>query len=125
VQVYCPKFLPGFRVLQQTTVSGTFTLIDSIYSTGIYSFGSICWGTGGFSDIRQGTQVTVTNGAGTTLTTAAFSAGTGNSNQCVFKFSLPITEGENSYIVSVSHRGTQTYTFPTLVTTGINMSLGS
>jgi hypothetical protein len=44
---------------------------------------------------------------------------------CKFTFSFMITEGEGDYVVSVSHRGQQHFTFDQLDTDGVHLTLGS
>jgi hypothetical protein len=62
MQYYCPQFSEGFHVLETITVTGSFTLKDespNVYAPPITVSGSSCSGSGGYSDIDQGTQVTV------------------------------------------------------------------
>jgi hypothetical protein len=128
VQVYCPSFLEGYKVLRTINASGTFTLIDSSPSEflpSITSDGVSCQGSGGYSDIVPGTEVTVTNGSGKLLAQTTLGPGSGTDSSCVFSFSVRLTEGEDQYGVSVSHRGTVTFTFSQLDTVGIALTLGS
>ena len=127
VDSYCPKFADGFKILQKATVKGSFTLIDtspSTYFPAITSSGSSCWGSGGYSDIGAGTRVVVKNGKGEELTHTALGIGTGSTYRSVFTFSFDVTEGESSYVVSVSRRGDQSYSFSDLKYSGVSLSLG-
>ncbi len=127
VEVYCPQFSDGFHVLERATVTGTYTLIDSEPSTyypGITTSGSSCRGTGGFTDIRSGTQVTVKNGKGEVLTTTTLGVGTGDSSDCVFPFSFSVTEGQDAYVISVSHRGDITFSFEQIKNNNVALTLG-
>jgi hypothetical protein len=128
VQVYCEEFLSGFHVLEHRTVTGSFTLIDSdpsYYFPAISSAGGTCWGSGGYSDISSGTEVYVKNAAGNVLAHTALGTGTGSGYLCRFTFSVDLTEGEDSYLFEVSHRGTLTYTFAELASDPPALSLGS
>jgi len=127
VRYYCPKFAEGFHVLETATVKGSFSLLDkspSEYSTPITVSGSTCSGSGGYSDIDQGTQVTVKNGKGEVLTTTTLGAGSGGRYVCTFPFSFQITEGEDRYVVTVSRRGDMSYSFNDLKSTGVALQLG-
>jgi hypothetical protein len=127
VDTYCPKFANGFKVLQKTTVRGTFTLIDtspSTYFPAITSSGSSCWGSGGYSDVGAGTRVVLKNGKGEELNNATLGIGTGSRYRCVFTFSFEVTEGEPSYVLSVGRRGEQSYSFTDLKTSGVSLSMG-
>jgi hypothetical protein len=78
VDYYCPQFSEGFHVLETSTVTGSFTLRDdspNMYAPAITVSGSSCSGSGGYSDIDEGTQVTVKNGKGDILTTTFLESG--------------------------------------------------
>jgi hypothetical protein len=127
VQVYCGKFLEGFKVLRTETIRGTFTLVDSspsYYYPAIDTLGTLCYGDGGYSDIQPGTAVTVRNGKGELLTQTTLGAGVGSVYRCTMPFSFDVTEGEDSYVVSVSHRGEFTYSFTDLSARGPSLTLG-
>lgn len=127
VQYYCPQFSEGFEVLETSTVTGSFVLKDessNIYSSAITVTGSTCSGSGGYSDIEEGTPVTVKNGKGEILATAFLEAGEGGRYQCTFPFSFEITEGEERYVVAVGRRGELSYTFDELKANGVMLVLG-
>ena len=127
VGYYCPQFADGFHVLETATVKGSFTLQDkspSAYSTPITVSSSSCSGSGGYSDIDQGTQVTVKNGKGDILTTTTLGAGEGGRYLCTFPFSFQVIEGEDQYVVSVSRRGDMSYSFASLKANGVSLVLG-
>lgn len=127
VRYYCPQFAEGFHVLEKVTVKGSFSLLDkspSEYSTPITVSGSTCSGSGGYSDIDEGTQVTVKNGKGEVLTTTTLGAGSGGRYVCTFPFSFQITEGEDRYVVTVSRRGDMSYSFNDLKAKGVALQLG-
>jgi hypothetical protein len=128
VQVYCAKFLDGFKTLRVVTVKGTFALYDSapgVYYPAIASAGGSCTGANGYSDIGPGTIVSIKNGSGKILGQDSLGRGSGSRTRCEFAFSIEVTEGEDTYQVEASHRGTITYTFTQLATQGIQLSLGS
>ena len=76
------------------------------------NFGAPCRGAdAGYPDLRQGTTVTVKDGAGATLGTVALQGGTlrrgplrGRDDDCVFSFSLTVPE-RDAYRVEVGGRG--------------------
>ncbi len=125
VNYYCPKFSDGFKVLRTATVSGSFELIDSGVDSSIDVVGSVCNGTGGYSDITDGTTVLVKNDAGKLLAETTLGPGSGTSADCTFHFSFSVTEGATDYVVTISHRGEQHYTFAQLKTDGLNLTLGT
>lgn len=136
VEIYCPQFSDGFKVLRTITVPGIFVLDDSdslAYSdpetfgdtSGVMEAGGTCMGQGGYSDIGPGTAVTVKNAAGELLTTTELGAGSNTSpGVCEFTFSFQVKEGEDTYVVSVSHRGEASYSFADLESGGVQLSLG-
>ena len=125
VDAYCPQFSPGFHVLETRDITGRFTLIDTgVYSSGITTFDSGCSGSGGYSDIGPGTTVVVKNDLGNSLASTTLGAGSGNSVVCEFEFGFTVTEGEDDYIVSVSHRGESHHTWTQLTTDGVGLTLG-
>ena len=78
----------------------------------------------GYSDIGSGTQVMVKNGKGEILASAPLGEGHGDDVNCTFSFTSPITEGEDRYVVSVSHRGEFSYSFDQLQRGGVEIHLG-
>jgi hypothetical protein len=126
VDTYCSKFASGFKVLATAHITGTFTLVDtSLYSSGISAIGGTCMGDGGYGDINSSTEVIVKNDAGTVLARTPLGVGTGDVTRCTFSFGFDVTEGEDNYVVSVSHRGETSFTFDELKNNGIALSLGS
>ncbi len=124
VDTFCPHFSEGFRVLEKTTVTGTFILSDNAGVDGIASDGTTCQGANGYSDVNPGTIVTVKNGKGDVLATTTLGPGKGSAASCTFSFSVPLTEGEDRYVLSVGRRGEFSYSFEQLVAKGIQMQLG-
>ncbi|MUL82996.1 MULTISPECIES: DUF732 domain-containing protein [unclassified Mycolicibacterium] len=124
VDAFCPHFSQGFRVLEKTTVNGTFVLIDNAGVDGIASDGTTCQGANGYSDVNPGTPVTVKNGKGEVLATTTLGPGKSGAANCTFSFTVPVTEGQDRYVLSVGHRGEFSYSFEQLVAKGILMQLG-
>jgi Protein of unknown function (DUF732) len=127
VDYYCPQFTEGFHVLETATVTGSFALRDdspNMYAPAITVSGSSCSGSGGYSDIDEGRQVTVKNGKGDILTTTVLESGEGGRFLCTFKFWFDITEGEDRYVVTVSRRGDMSYSFAELKDNGVSLVLG-
>lgn len=124
VDVFCPQFNAGFRILESATVSGTFVLTDSLGRDAIATDGTLCEGTGGYADVGPSTAVTVTNGKGDVLATTALGPGKGDASTCTFSFSFPITDGQDRYVVSVGRRGDFSYSFEQLRARGVQIHLG-
>jgi uncharacterized protein DUF732 len=127
VDAYCPQFSKGFHILETATVTGTFVLTggdSSVDISSIESDGTSCHGVNGYSDIDRNTQVIVRNGRGEILGTTPLGDGHGDGLTCTFSFSFPVTEGQDRYVVSVSHRGDFIYTFNQLASQGVHIHLG-
>jgi hypothetical protein len=127
VDVFCPQFAKGFHVLETATVTGTFVLTGggpNAEINSIASDGASCHGVNGYSDIDRNTQVIVRNGRGEILATTPLGDGRRDDLTCTFSFSFPITEGQDRYVVSVSHRGDFVYTFNQLASQGVHIRLG-
>ncbi|OBG89101.1 hypothetical protein A5698_23590 [Mycobacterium sp. E136] len=125
VEAFCPQFAKGFHILDRTTAAGKFVLMDSAGVGAIASDGTACEGTSGYSDISKQTQVTVENGKNEILATTTLGDGHGDSAQCTFSFSFPVTEGEDRYVVSVGRRGEFSFTFQQLQAHGVQVQLGN
>lgn len=87
-----------------------------------------CVAEGGYTDISEGTAVTVGGSTGQTLGIGSLGPGlvfansAGNA-ECQFGFSVSVPAGQSIYTVTISHRGTQTFT-PDQVAAGIQLTLG-
>ncbi len=124
VDTFCPHFSEGFRVLEKSTVNGRFVLFDHAGLEGITSDGPACQGANGYADVNSGTPVMLKNGKGEILANTTLGPGKGDTTECTFSFSLPITEGEDQYVLSIGRRGEFSYSFEQLVAKGILMQLG-
>jgi hypothetical protein len=87
------------------TITGTFTLTDSSSNYSTLSDGQSCTGNSGYNDIAAGTEVQVSNQAGTILATSSLGAGTIQSGTCGFPFSVSHVPNASFYQIEVSHRG--------------------
>lgn len=86
--------------------------------------GDTCEAAGGYDDISPGATVTVGGSTGQTLGVGALSAGHETAGgYCQFTFDVQVPAGQSAYTVTVSHRGTQTFT-PAQVEAGIVLTLG-
>jgi hypothetical protein len=108
---------------------GTIT-VNALDSTGNPSpvAGDACTTVGGYTDIAQGTAVTIGAANGSTLAVGALGAGTVVGTQeldqaCSFPFTVSAPGGQSEYTVTISHRGTQVFT-PQQVAQGITLTLG-
>lgn len=128
VKHYCESYEDGFKVLEQRTITGTFTIwylsFSRYYST-ISSYGSSCTGDGGYSDIGSSTSVIVTSGTGEVLARTTLGSESGSSAHFKFTFSFDAIEGEDTYIVSVGKRGDSECTWSELIQDdAIQLSMG-
>lgn len=99
-------------------VSGTLTLVDK----DAYWSGN-CAGTGGYSDIREGAQVIVTDAAGKTVGVGALSKGVPDgSTVCRFTLDVSVPAGLGFYGVELGRRGSVKYAEQDLDT--VRLSIG-
>lgn len=84
-----------------------------------------CHGTGGYSDISTGVAVIVKGSDGKTIGTGALEDGIyiDNAGGCIFGWQVTVPDDEDSYGVSVSHRGTIQFT-KAQMKAGPSLSLG-
>lgn len=124
----------------QITITGTLTLMfgasfdpnarDTAVTGTQPRLNDPCVAIGGYNDITQGAAVTIGGQTGQTLGIGALSAGnvgvTGAENNavCLFDFSVAVPSGQSVYTVTISHRGTQTFT-PAEVQQTLQLSLGN
>lgn len=105
------------------TLGGTMTLTASQ----IGGSDSACFGVGGYSDIAEGTAVTVYGANGNVIATGMLGRGTpGASNICTFSVKVPsVPANETFYQVEISHRGKVTVESARAKTVGVLASLGN
>lgn len=120
----------------QIHVHGTLTLgVLSATPTGPSGHatdGEPCVADRGYDDITAGASVTIGGSTGQTLGVGALSSGVQAhvddtlgvaAGDCVFSFDVAVAGGQSAYTVTISHRGTQTFT-PEQVAAGIKLTLG-
>ncbi len=85
-----------------------------------------CTGRGGYADIHQGAQVTVTGPDGSVLGFGTLSSGyLENSNTCRFTFTVEVAGGQDSYAFTSSpQRGVIRYTEADLLAKGVHLTVG-
>jgi len=109
-------------------LTGTITVEASTRSEG--TDGGDCYASDGYSDIKDGAQVTVKDGAGAVISLGNLDPGhtvEGNGTfafKCIFGFTVAsVPEGKDFYVVEVSHRGELRYTRADL-SAALALSLG-
>jgi len=111
---------------ERHVLSGTVLLTDSSFSD--LGPGDGCRGNGGYSDINAGAQVVLTDGSGTTMSTAVLSDGEFDGQGCVFAFELREVRHANYYRLAVagSNRGQLQYSYDELAheSWSVQLSLG-
>ncbi|MFF4650890.1 hypothetical protein [Streptomyces sp. NPDC001380] len=101
---------------------GTITLTE--VGAGLED-GALCSGTGGYSDINLGTQVNISDAAGTLVASGSLGPGEKAETGCTFSFTVgDITPGSKFYTVAVGHRGGLTETEDELRAGGLEFTLG-
>ncbi|MFF0575501.1 hypothetical protein [Streptosporangium saharense] len=105
------------------TVGGTM----SVPGSSLIGDPRSCVTTGGYSDIREGTQVVITDEASKTIALGSLEAGKPDSQSsalCVFPFSVQnVPGGRPFYGIEISHRGRLQYT-AAQITMSLQLTLG-
>jgi len=139
VQFLCPSYLSHYQVLRVAHVTGTFTISNASYdptneyeNPNFQTVGNYCYGNGGYSDLGDATEVTVSGDDGKQLAITTLGSGSASgdgsnvTDTCDFTFQFSVTEGQSAYVVTVGKRGTETYTFDQLLQPGaIALSIGT
>lgn len=116
--------LLGYMVLARDstiTVDGTLVLVDR---TSYKNSGVSCDPKGGYSDIGPGTQVVVSDAAGTTIGIGELDRGANRPDGCTFTFRVEgVPTGHDFYGIAIGKRGTMRYT-PDQLTKLVELSLG-
>jgi hypothetical protein len=104
-------------------VSGTFALTD----TGENFSSTFCAGTGGYADIRSGTNVVLKDGDGKLLATGSLGNPTGSGSQCTFTYTLKNVPDSPFYTIEVGSRGDLSYSLEEMrgKAWSIDLTLGS
>jgi uncharacterized OB-fold protein len=108
------------------TIHGTMTLIDSGFGTTTSCTGSDA--SSGYSDISAGAGVTVEDAGGKVIGASSLDPGTlQNTVECVFPFTVTKVADSAFYKVTVSHRGTLSYSADQMKSNGwkVEVSLGA
>ena len=123
---------PGTITIHGTLTLGPTSAIDSANPT-VPANGDPCSTSGGYSDIAPGATVTIGGSSGQTLTVTALGAGIEAGvtpdagtpiGECVFSFTASVPAGQSAYTVTISHRGTTTFT-PAQAQAGMALTLGN
>lgn len=85
------------------TITGTVEISDESLTFD----GQRCRGDGGFSDMREGTQVTVTSSGGDIIALGSLQTGTARGyGTCIWRFTVDdVPTGQGFYGIEVSQRG--------------------
>jgi hypothetical protein len=110
--------IPVARAASPSPAPSTFAVTGQIEVNGNYRNTDIqndlrCAMTGGYSDIREGAQVVVTDAASKTIALGQLSYGSWDQNdaRCIFLFSVTeVPAGHRFYGIEVSRRGRLQYT---------------
>ena len=102
-------------------VTGALVLSASSSITAIDSF---CQGTGGYSDLSAGASVILRDENDTILASTSLDPGSGSKSRCSFSFTLPdVSDTAKFYAITISHRGTLSYSHDKMVALGWVLSL--
>lgn len=100
-------------------ITGSMTLASG------YAGYNPCAGKGGYTDIRAGAQVVITDSAGATVAIGSLDAGSVDDRGCVLPFSVPnVPAGKGFYGIEVSHRGSLKYSEAEFSTRNMDLTLG-
>jgi hypothetical protein len=92
--------------------------LDLAYGDWTWSrIGEPCYGTGGYSDVASGAQVSVLNASGTILALGKLQDGMGEStgfSPCILNFSVQGLPHSDIYQLRVNQRGGPSYSFADL-----------
>jgi hypothetical protein len=108
-----------------TDLKGQLTIYGSV-SSGRYGTGH-CSGSGGYSDIGEGSQVNVYDASGDLVATGDLDPGnsvTGDGLECTFSFAVADVPSGETLQVEVSHRGKVTVTADEVESGTVLLSLG-
>jgi len=112
----------GYLLLRPSTL--TISGVLELRSASTATDGGHCSGTGGYSDIAAGADVTVTDAAGTIVAIGALGAGTIADMACAFPFSVSAPAGKGFYGLTIGHRSKVQYSESALAQP-VHLSLGS
>jgi hypothetical protein len=110
----------GFLIFRSggQTIEGSFTVVDGRDTLSeLQAMLAIeggedldpCTTSGGYSDVRAGTNVTLRDGANEIIGTSSLGPGMGTDGVCRFEFVLENVPDRDFYTIEVGRRGTLTY----------------
>jgi hypothetical protein len=108
---------------ERHSLSGTFLLNGTEGEEFIEGDAKSCSGTGGYEDIVDGAQVTITNESGTVIGTGNLERSENIDAACRFYFTVPNLPIAKFYGIEVSHRGQVRYSHEQLQGENWNVSL--
>lgn len=116
---------PPTATASEFSLTGSLDLkTSSLTAVDLLSDGGPCSGKGGYSDIADGTQVVVSDGAGATLALGQITNSVYSPADCHFDLAVDhIPAGRSFYKVEVSHRGGVQYTEQQMKQ-GVSLTLG-
>jgi hypothetical protein len=113
---------PQTHVWGSIAITG-FNFTDTQNPTDSHT-GDACKTTSGYDDITEGAAVVIGGPTGQIGVGALSGGSISNGNSaCSFSFDVAVPSGLSVYTVTISHRGTQTFT-PDQLTGGVRLSLG-
>lgn len=101
------------------SVTGSLAVKD-----GFGEVGEPCETSDGYDDLAVGTQVTVTDEAGTVLAVANLEEGSSTGSTCEFPFTISVPPGHKFYGFEVSRRGVIRYTESQVRSGSVSLSIG-
>lgn len=110
------------------TIVGHLTVSDRSYSSSIIAVETRCYGSGGYSDLKEGATVTLSDQSSTILASTALGPGVGSKAECAFPFALiGVPDTASFYVIEVSHRGQISKSHAEMVTDGwvFELTLGT
>jgi hypothetical protein len=88
------------------TITGTVTLTYGDF----INTGSVCYGKGGYEDMRPGAPVVITDAAQKTVAVGTIDSATETVTECHLKFTIEdVPRGSDFYGIQITHRGRLQY----------------
>lgn len=118
----------GLTGCSSTTLTGSLMLRNAFGEGSQMEAGRYpCVGAGGYSDIGEGTSVTVYDATGAIVATGKLGTGKAlaGAGTCLFPFQVAGVPGSDFYQVEVSHRGRVNFTAEQVANNEVSLVLGS
>lgn len=108
------------------TVTGTLQLYSGSDGDQYKNVGGICWGTGGYDDLKAGATIVLKDEAGKLVGTSSLESGKGDLLSCEFAFTIHDVGDARIYQSSIGHRGGPSWTREQMEAMGwrIGLSIG-